>query len=81
VVTRACHLPEVTEFGAGVEAAAAPRAVQDALQQVLADVDAAGAMAANARRMVAQRFALAAVVDRLVALYGDLRRASRAERP
>lgn len=73
-LTEACHLPEVAEFGAGRIAAADPAALQVALAELLAEVDAGGPAAANARTMALARFSLGSVVDGLEALYRAVRR-------
>lgn len=71
-ISTACRLPEVAEYGAGAVAEPEPAALRAALAAVLAAVDAGDAMRKNARTMVAERFTLAAVVDRLEALYAGL---------
>lgn len=71
-LTEHCRLPEVAEFAAGVVAPLERGALEAALAELLADVDGERRMAANARTMVAARFAIGAVVDRLEALYRGL---------
>jgi glycosyltransferase involved in cell wall biosynthesis len=71
-VTDRCNVPEVAHYDAGtVDPLDAPR-LRASLLAMLLDVDRRRRCADNARRMVRERFALPAVVDRLESLYREL---------
>lgn len=71
-LTDACQVPEVAEFGAGTVDPVDPVALQRSLQRLLDDVALRQRCAENARRMVAERFSLSRVADRLEELYRSL---------
>ncbi len=64
-----CNIPEVREFAAGAIAAFEPAELTRALRPLVDDADLRQRAGTNARRMVAERFALSRVVDRLEELY------------
>ena len=77
LVSDACHLPEVEHFGAGAVCGADVHSVRDALAGLLADAQLRRRCGEGAQRMVAERFELGQVVDRLERLYSDLAAAAR----
>ena len=72
LVSDRCNLPEVSAYGAGKVVAAEARSAAAALRHMLADPDGLKIMGANAQRMVRERFAFPAVIDRLEMLYERL---------
>ena len=72
VVSPGCHLPEITETGAGLEVAVEPAALAAALNRLLADSAARAAMGAAARRLVGERFTWDAVAARYEAICASL---------
>jgi glycosyltransferase involved in cell wall biosynthesis len=74
LVSPECNLPEVAQCDAGSVVANDATALGRALAEIAGDVELRHRRAQNARRMVAQHFALATVVDRLEGLYTRLLR-------
>ena len=72
LLTTACNVPEVAEYGAGRVVAVDVEAIADGLQELLAAETDRAAHSVAARRLQAERFSVAAVVDRLVDLYAGL---------
>jgi len=71
VVSRACHYPEVTHAGAGVETELDPADVADALARVLADRAGAQAMGAAGHTLVRERFTWPSVARRSIECYRE----------
>ena len=69
VITEACHLPEVEEYGAGRVVVKHPSAIEDALRSVLDDDEAARRMSACALGLVEERFSWPRLAETLTALY------------
>ncbi len=72
LVSDRCNLPEISAYGAGRVVAAEATSAAAALRKMLADPDGLKIMGANAQRMVRERFAFPAVIDRLEMLYERL---------
>lgn len=69
VVTRACHFPEISEVGAGIETDLDAGQVADGLEQVLSDRDAASRMGQAGAALVQERFTWLSVARRTVECY------------
>lgn len=69
VITEACHLPEVEEYGAGRVVAKHPSEIENALRSVLADAEAARRMSACARGLVEEKFSWPRLAGTLTGLY------------
>ena len=72
VISDACHFPEVTAHGCGVETSLDAAQIADGLLAVLADVDAAEEMGARGRDLVFSRYTWPRIAARTVALYHRL---------
>lgn len=72
IVSPGCHLPDVTETGAGLEVEAEPAALAAALNRLLADSGARASMGAAARRLVRERFTWESVAARYETIYASL---------
>ncbi|MCR9248217.1 MAG: glycosyltransferase [bacterium] len=72
LVSPACHLPEVAEFDAGAIVEPDVDTLRAALTELADKPELRQRRSANARRMIAEHFALARVVDRLEALYREV---------
>jgi len=69
VVTRACHYPEVTEAGAGIETELEAESVADALLEMTSDRAHAREMGEQGRALVFERFTWPRVAERMTELY------------
>jgi poly(glycerol-phosphate) alpha-glucosyltransferase len=69
VVTDACNVPEVADAGAGFVVAPDAGRLAEGIARLLTDDALRARCAANARRLVEERFAWPVVVDRLMAVY------------
>lgn len=69
VVSRACHFPEVTEHGAGLEVDLTPEATAAALARLLSNPDMAGAMGRAGRTLVRERFTWPTIARRTIEAY------------
>jgi poly(glycerol-phosphate) alpha-glucosyltransferase len=78
IVTTGCNLPEVSETGAGIEVGNTVEELAQAILNMLADDASRARFAANARRLVEERFAWPGIVGRVLAMYDDVLR-QRAE--
>lgn len=72
IVTDGCNLPEIAREGAGVLADTTSDGVADGILRLFADSAVLASCAERARRLVMERFSRPRIVDRLLALYGDL---------
>lgn len=72
VVTRACHYPEITEVGAGIETDLDAGDVADGLERVLSDRDAASQMGQAGRALVRERFTWPSVARLTIECYKDV---------
>ena len=72
IVSPGCHLPEVAQYGAGLEVEADAKPLADALNQLLSDKTARQQMAQAARRLVQERFTWDNVALQLEQLYETL---------
>jgi len=72
IVTDSCNLPEIAREGAGVQADTTPEGVADAILRLFADSAALASCAEKARCLAMEQFSWPRIVDRLLALYGDL---------
>lgn len=78
VITRACHYPEVTEVGAGIETDLDARGVADALHRVLSDPASAERMGQAGARLVRERFTWPSVARRTLECYEEVLSGARA---
>ncbi len=69
IVSPGCNLPEVTQFGAGLEAEAAVEPLTSALRDLLPDAARRAVMGEAARALVQERFTWDAVAAQLEGLY------------
>ncbi|GIW73805.1 MAG: glycosyl transferase [Phycisphaerales bacterium] len=76
VVTRACHYPQVTEVGAGIETELDADEVARALITVLGDPQAARAMGQAGARLVRERFTWPSVARRTIECYNQAKSGS-----
>ncbi|MEM0915843.1 MAG: glycosyltransferase [Planctomycetota bacterium] len=72
VITPECHFPEVAEQGAGLIVERDPARFAEAFARLDADPDAATALGASARRLVADRYTWPAIAARSLSIYRDL---------
>jgi glycosyltransferase involved in cell wall biosynthesis len=72
VITEACNLPEVKEFGAGVVTDTTPKSVAAALAEVLGDEGGRREMGKRAKDLVAARFGWEQLCQRTAALCQDV---------
>lgn len=77
LITDACNLPEVAEYGAGRIVAPDLTAVADALADLLGRRADLPSMGRRGRRMVHERFSLGAVVERIERMYEQVVAAGR----
>lgn len=71
VVTRACHFPEITEVGAGIETDLDARQVADGLERVLSDHEAADRMGRAGAALVRERFTWPSVARLTIECYNN----------
>ena len=69
VITHACHFPEVSSAGCGLEVELAPAAIADGLIEMLADPEQAETMGARGRALVLERYRWSAIAARTLDLY------------
>ncbi|MHC4107061.1 MAG: glycosyltransferase [Planctomycetota bacterium] len=69
LITDRCNTPEVTEYDAGCVVPPRTEEITEALRAMLADPQHLAAMGANGPRLVRERFALPAVIERIEAMY------------
>ena len=69
IVSPGCNLPEVAQYGAGIQADAALEPLRDALRQLLSDADKRTQMGTAAKALVAERFTWDAVAEQLEQVY------------
>ncbi|MEQ8843885.1 MAG: glycosyltransferase [Phycisphaerales bacterium] len=72
VITRACHYPEVSEVGAGVETDLDAKQVADALERVLGDPGEASRMGNAGRTLVRERFTWPSVARLAIERYDEV---------
>ncbi|MGD1914902.1 MAG: glycosyltransferase [Phycisphaerales bacterium] len=73
VVTKACHYPEVTEAGAGIETELDSQDVADALLAILGDPDRAREMGQSGAKLVRERFTWPVVGRASIEMYDQVR--------
>lgn len=78
VITRACHYPEVTEAGAGIETGLDAKEVADALHRVLSNASAAERMGEAGAKLVRERFTWPSVARRTLECYAEVLPGERA---
>jgi glycosyltransferase involved in cell wall biosynthesis len=69
IVSPGCNLPEVAQYGAGIQADVTLEALHDALRQLLSDADKRARMGAAAATLVSERFTWDAVAEQLEQVY------------
>lgn len=69
VISRACHYPEVTEVGAGIETDLDPTQIADALRRILSDRAESTRMGQAGARLVRERFTWPMVARRTLECY------------
>jgi glycosyltransferase involved in cell wall biosynthesis len=69
IVSPGCNLPEVVQYGAGIEANAAHEPLRDALRQLLSDADKRTKMGTAAKALVAERFTWDTIAEQLERVY------------
>ena len=72
IVSPECHLPEVSQSGAGIEVAPQLEPLRDALRQLLTNGNQRAQMAAAARRLVRQHFTWDSAAEQLEQVYVHL---------
>ncbi len=72
IVSPGCNLPEVPEYGAGLEVEAAVEPLTVVLQSVLADASRRGVMSHAARTLVNERFTWDSIAAQLEGLYNGV---------
>jgi glycosyltransferase involved in cell wall biosynthesis len=72
IVSPGCNLPEVVEYGAGLEVEPAVPSLAEALRTLLLDAPRRAEMAAAGQKLVAERFTWDAVAEGLETLYQKL---------
>ncbi|MBI1278699.1 MAG: glycosyltransferase [Anaerolineaceae bacterium] len=72
IVSPGCNLPEVAQYGAGLELEAAVEPLTDALRTLLPDLPRRAAMSQAARALVNDHFTWDSVASRLEVLYNSL---------
>jgi glycosyltransferase involved in cell wall biosynthesis len=69
IVSPGCNLPEVEEYGAGIQTEVVPDPLRDALRLLLTDSNKRAMMGTAARRLVIERFTWDSVAAKLEAVY------------
>ncbi|MEO8611823.1 MAG: glycosyltransferase [Chloroflexota bacterium] len=72
IVSPGCNLPEVTQYGAGVQAEAALEPLRDALHMLLSDAAKRKAMGSAAQNLVHEKFTWDSVAIQLEAVYQQI---------
>jgi glycosyltransferase involved in cell wall biosynthesis len=72
LVSPGCNLPEVTQYGAGLEVEAAVEPLINALRSLLPDAPRRAAMSTAARKLIHERFTWDSVAAQLESLYQSL---------
>lgn len=72
IVTKACHLPEVTAYGAGVEVEGKVDEIADAIVLLGDSPDMRRAMGKNARKLVEDKFSYEKIGDKLIEIYESI---------
>jgi poly(glycerol-phosphate) alpha-glucosyltransferase len=71
LITPGCNMPEVVEYGAGLEVPRTVDALEDALYTLLTDAALRETMSHNARRLVRERFTWDVAATKLEAVYAS----------
>jgi glycosyltransferase involved in cell wall biosynthesis len=69
IISPGCNLPEVVQYGAGIQADVTLEALRDALRQLLSDANKRAQMGAAAAALVSERFTWDSVAEQLEKVY------------